>query len=104
MWSRAYLHSGGMNGVTTGIGGVKRRFAGAQRSSSHILHARKHMIEVFVQSKRASYSRKVMSPNPRETAQEPTLVKTLSWMLDSSLQGIGRVLILHSSALLFPFI
>ena len=29
MWSRAYLHSGVMNGVTTGIGGVKRRFAGA---------------------------------------------------------------------------
>ena len=71
MWSRAYLHPGGMNGVTTGIGGVKRRFAGAQRSSSHILHARKHMIEVFVQSRRASYSRKMMSPNPRETAQEP---------------------------------
>ena len=39
MWARAYLyssivHSGVMNGVTTGIGGVKRRFAGAQRSSS----------------------------------------------------------------------
>ena len=39
-----------MNGVTTGIGGVKRRFAGAQRSSSHILSARIHMIEVFVRS------------------------------------------------------
>ena len=36
--------------------------------------------------------------------RDPTLVKTLSWMLGSSLQGIGRVLILHSSALLFPFI
>ena len=65
------FHSGGMNGDTTGIGGVKRRFAGAQRSSSHILHARNHMTEVFVQSRRASYSRKVTSPNPREMAQEP---------------------------------
>ena len=72
MWSRAYLHSGGMNGVTTGIGGVKRRFAGAQRSSSHILHARNHMIEVFVQSRRASYSRKVMSPSPRSMSMKPT--------------------------------
>ena len=50
LWSRAYLHSGVMNGVTTGIGGVKRRFAGAQRSSSHIACARIHMIEVFVRS------------------------------------------------------
>ena len=39
-----------MNGVTTGLGGVKRRFAGAQRSSSHIDNARNHMIEVFVRS------------------------------------------------------
>ena len=40
----------------------------------------------------------------KSSLRDPTLVKTLSWMLDSSLQGIGRVLILHSSALLFPFI
>ena len=36
--------------------------------------------------------------------RDPTLVKTLSWMLDRSLQGIGRELILHGSALLFLFI
>ena len=57
MWSRAYLHSGVLNGVTTGLGGVKRRFAGAQRSSSHILHARNHMIEVFVRSPTSSFQR-----------------------------------------------
>ena len=34
MWSRAYPL---MDRVTTGLGGVKRRFKGAQRSSSHIL-------------------------------------------------------------------
>ena len=50
LWSRAYLHSVVMNGVTTGLGGVKRRFMGAQRSSSHILCATIHMIEVFVRS------------------------------------------------------
>ena len=37
--------------LTTGIGRVKRRFVGAQRSSSHIACARFHiMIEVFVRS------------------------------------------------------
>ena len=50
MWSRAYLHSGVMNGVTTGKGGVKRRFADAQQSSSHIVCTRIQMIEVFVHS------------------------------------------------------
>ena len=39
-----------MNGVTTGICGVKHRFAGAQRSSPHIACAIFHMIEVFVRS------------------------------------------------------
>ena len=57
MWSRAYLHSGVLNGVTTGLGGVKRRFAGAQRSSSHILRARNHMIDVFVRSPTSSFQR-----------------------------------------------
>ena len=37
-----------MNGSTTGIGGAKRRYAGAQRSSSHIVFARIHIIEVFL--------------------------------------------------------
>ena len=48
-----------------------RPHAAAAAFSAAPTSARKHMIEVFVQSKRASYSRKVMSPNPRETAQEP---------------------------------
>ena len=38
LWSRAYPHKV-FDGVTTGLGGVKRRFAGAQRSSSHIVIA-----------------------------------------------------------------
>ena len=57
MWSRAYLQSGVLNGVTTGLGRVKRRFAGAQRSSSHIYSARIHMIEVFVHSPTSSFQR-----------------------------------------------
>ena len=35
----AYLHSGVMNGVTTGMGGAKCCFADAQRSSSRIVCA-----------------------------------------------------------------
>ena len=37
MWSRAYLHSDGMNGVTTGIGGVKRRFARSYTGKDSLL-------------------------------------------------------------------
>ena len=44
-------------GVTTGIGGIERHFAGAQRSSSHIVFARIHMIEVFVYSPPSSHQR-----------------------------------------------
>ena len=57
MWSRAYLHSGVMSGATTGIGGVKRRFAGTQRSSAHIVFARIHMVEVFVHSPSSHHQR-----------------------------------------------
>ena len=57
LWSRAYLHSGVMNGVTTGIGGVKRRFMGPTilLPTLHVLE--NYKVEVFVCLASLNYQR-----------------------------------------------
>ena len=63
-------------------GGVKRRFGGAQQSSSHIVFARIHIIEVFDHS-------------PSSHNQRVSHYLTLKFIHPESREGTGLMMPVH---------